>query len=208
VNGHESQSHPWRLRSLGREWQYQATITLFGTRQQGDIAPDLAASCNLDSVTSAPRRRSNRDHHDNRGENHALAIQGCMMNQRRPRGSPSLASTAARARLAGHLDADEGGVRRRRGPEGHGRDAHELYRRASCGRHVSDRHWNIRTGRRYCIHDHVVAEDGPWYDAQSCWFNALFTRAVPAHAVEMTATLMDRAVARIVARHHMTTASP
>src|SRR6185295_19861146 len=38
--------------------------------------------------------------------------------------------------------------------------------------------------RRYCIHDHVVAEDGPWYDPQSCWFNALYTRVVPTHAVE------------------------
>ena len=61
--------------------------------------------------------------------------------------------------------------------------------------------------RRYCIHDHVVVEDGAWYDAHSCWFNSLYTRVVPAHAVEMTAALLDRAVARIVARNHMTTAS-
>src|SRR6266581_7411951 len=25
--------------------------------------------------------------------------------------------------------------------------------------------------RRYCIHDHVVVEDGPWHDFGSCWFN-------------------------------------
>ena len=61
--------------------------------------------------------------------------------------------------------------------------------------------------RRYCIHDHVVVEDGAWYDAHSCWFNSLYTRVVPAHAVEMTAALLDRAVARIVARNHMATAS-
>src|SRR5712692_6940176 len=24
---------------------------------------------------------------------------------------------------------------------------------------------------RYCIHNHVVVEDGPWYDPRSCWFN-------------------------------------
>ncbi len=61
--------------------------------------------------------------------------------------------------------------------------------------------------RRYCIHDHVVVEDGPWHDPQSCWFNALYTRVVPAHAVEMTAALLDRTVARILARNRITTAS-
>ena len=61
--------------------------------------------------------------------------------------------------------------------------------------------------RRYCIHDHVVVERGPWHDPYSCWFNALYTRVVPAHAVEMTAALLDRAVARILARDRITTAS-
>jgi Transglycosylase SLT domain len=61
--------------------------------------------------------------------------------------------------------------------------------------------------RRYCIHDHVVVERGLWYDPHSCWFNALYTRVVPAHAVEMTAALLDRAVARILARDRTTTAS-
>jgi hypothetical protein len=61
--------------------------------------------------------------------------------------------------------------------------------------------------RRYCIHDHVVVEDGRWHDPHSCWFNALYTRVVPAHAVEMTAALLDRTVARILARNGMTTAS-
>ena len=61
--------------------------------------------------------------------------------------------------------------------------------------------------RRYCIHDHVVVEDGRWDDLHSCWFNALYTRVVPAHAVEMTAALLDRTVARIIARNNITTAS-
>lgn len=61
--------------------------------------------------------------------------------------------------------------------------------------------------RHYCIHDHVVVEDGPWHDPHSCWFNALYTRVVPAHAVEMTAALLDRTVARILVRNRMTTAS-
>ena len=61
--------------------------------------------------------------------------------------------------------------------------------------------------RRYCIHDHVVVEDGPWYDPHSCWFNALYTRVVPAHAMEMTAALLDRTVARILTRNRVATAS-
>ena len=61
--------------------------------------------------------------------------------------------------------------------------------------------------RRYCIHDHVVVEDGPWNDPQSCWFNGLYTRVVPGHAVEMTAALLDRTVARTVERHRITTAT-
>ena len=61
--------------------------------------------------------------------------------------------------------------------------------------------------RRYCIHDNVVVEDGPWHDLNSCWFNALYTRVVPGHAVEMTAALLDRSVARILARRRIRTAS-
>src|SRR6185295_3736139 len=61
--------------------------------------------------------------------------------------------------------------------------------------------------RRYCIHDHVVAEAGPWTDLHSCWFNALYTRVLPTHAVEMTAALLDREVAAILIRHDLTNAS-
>jgi hypothetical protein len=61
--------------------------------------------------------------------------------------------------------------------------------------------------RRYCIQDHVVVEDGRWNDPRSCWFNALYTRVLPGHAVELTAALLDRTVARILARHRITTAS-
>ena len=61
--------------------------------------------------------------------------------------------------------------------------------------------------RRYCIHDHIVVEDGPWHDLRSCWFNALYTRVVPGHAVEMTAALLDRTVAHTLERHRLATAS-
>ena len=61
--------------------------------------------------------------------------------------------------------------------------------------------------RRYCIHDQIVVEDGPWHDLRACWFNALYTRVVPGHAVEMTAALLDRTVARILGRSRIATAS-
>ena len=61
--------------------------------------------------------------------------------------------------------------------------------------------------RRYCIHDHVVVEDGPWHDPRSCWFNTLYTRVVPGHAVEMTAALLDRTVASTLERNRIATAS-
>jgi hypothetical protein len=61
--------------------------------------------------------------------------------------------------------------------------------------------------RRYCIHDHIVVEDGPWHDLRSCWFNTLYTRVVPGHAVEMTAALLDRTVARTLGRNGIATAS-
>jgi len=50
--------------------------------------------------------------------------------------------------------------------------------------------------RRYCIRDHRVVEDGAWNDWDSCWFNRLYTRVIPSHAVELTAAYLDRAVAR------------
>jgi len=58
----------------------------------------------------------------------------------------------------------------------------------------------FREARRYCIHDHVVVEEGRWDDPRACWFNALYTRVVPSHAVELTAALLDRHVARALQR--------
>lgn len=61
--------------------------------------------------------------------------------------------------------------------------------------------------RRYCIHDHAVAEDGRWNDWQSCWFNRLYTRVIPSHAVELTAAYLDRSVAGALARHRVKSAA-
>ena len=66
----------------------------------------------------------------------------------------------------------------------------------------------FREARRFCIRDHVVVEDGPWHDTRSCWFNGLYTRVLPSHAVEMTAALLDRGVAETLQRHRIVTASP
>jgi hypothetical protein len=55
--------------------------------------------------------------------------------------------------------------------------------------------------RRYCVHRHVVVEDGRWYDPHSCWFNSLYTRVVASHAIELTSAYLDRRVAALVARH-------
>ena len=58
----------------------------------------------------------------------------------------------------------------------------------------------FRDARRYCIHDHAVAEDGPWNDWHSCWFNSLYLRVVPSDAIEMTSALLDHRVADALAR--------
>lgn len=63
--------------------------------------------------------------------------------------------------------------------------------------------------RRLCIHDHVVVQSGPWNDWRSCWFNSLYTRVIPSHAVELASAYLDRGVAATLARHgvHSATAA-
>ena len=56
----------------------------------------------------------------------------------------------------------------------------------------------FQAGKRYCIHDHVVVEEGPWHDLRSCWFNGFYMRILPSHAIELTAALLDREVSRTV----------
>jgi hypothetical protein len=55
--------------------------------------------------------------------------------------------------------------------------------------------------KRYCVHDHVVVEDGPWHDWRSCWGNVLYFRVVPSHAAELTSAFLDRMVSDILARN-------
>jgi len=77
----------------------------------------------------------------------------------------------------------------------------ELYRPASSAvgmYQITD--GNFAEARRYCIHDHTVAQEGRWNDWHSCWFNSLYTRVVPAHAVELTAAYLDYTVAGVLER--------
>lgn len=57
--------------------------------------------------------------------------------------------------------------------------------------------------KRYCIRDHAPLDDGPWHDPRSCWFNALYFRVLPSHAVEMTSAFLDRRVAQILSRQRI-----
>ena len=65
----------------------------------------------------------------------------------------------------------------------------------------------FQEARRYCIHDHRVVEDGAWHDVRSCWFNALYARVIPSHAVELTAAHLDRSVARTLERRKIAAAT-
>lgn len=45
--------------------------------------------------------------------------------------------------------------------------------------------------RRYCVHRHVVVEQG-------CFANALYTRVLPSHAIELAVVYLDRHVAAVL----------
>ena len=84
------------------------------------------------------------------------------------------------------------------------RNPFELYQPASSSvgmYQITD--GTFREAKRYCIHSHVVVEEGPWHDMRSCWFNSLYTRVVPGHAVELTAAYLDRAVASAMRRQRI-----
>ena len=77
----------------------------------------------------------------------------------------------------------------------------EIYRPASSAvgmYQITD--GTYREAKRYCVRDHAVVMDGPWHDWNSCWFNWLYVRVVPSHAVEMTSALLDRQVTSIAAK--------
>ena len=65
----------------------------------------------------------------------------------------------------------------------------------------------FRDARRFCIRDHGVVEDGPWHEWSTCWFNSLYTRVIPSHAVELTAVLLERGVAGTLRRRRIPAAT-
>ncbi len=80
-------------------------------------------------------------------------------------------------------------------------DPRELYRPASSAvgmYQITD--GTFREAKRYCIHDHVAVEEG-------CWFNSLYLRVVPSHAVEMTSAYLDQRVAAALARLRISAAT-
>ena len=74
-------------------------------------------------------------------------------------------------------------------------------------RDVSDDRRNVCRSAALRIHNHAVAEDGPWNSWRSCWFNTLYARVVPSHAVELTSAHLDRSVAITLERHRMASAT-
>jgi hypothetical protein len=61
--------------------------------------------------------------------------------------------------------------------------------------------------RNSCIRDHHVVTDGPSDAWHSCWFNSLYFRVLPSHAVELTSAYLDLHVADILARNRIAGAS-
>ena len=57
--------------------------------------------------------------------------------------------------------------------------------------------------RKYCIRNHEVVTDGPWYDLRSCWFNRFSTRIMPSHSIEMTAAYLHQGVVDTLAAHRI-----
>lgn len=87
-------------------------------------------------------------------------------------------------------------------------DPFEIYRPASSAvgmYQITD--GTFAAARRLCIHDHVVVAEGAWNDWRSCWFNWLYMRVVPSHAVELTSAYLDRQIAEILSREGVKAAS-
>jgi hypothetical protein len=71
----------------------------------------------------------------------------------------------------------------------------EIYRPASSALgmyQITD--GTFAAARKYCIRNRMVVSEGPWHDPNSCWFNGLYVRILPSHAVEMTAAYLHQSV--------------
>ena len=61
--------------------------------------------------------------------------------------------------------------------------------------------------RRECLYEPVLREDHLGRGPTFCWFDGLYARVVPSHAVELTATLLDGGVAATLKRQRIAAAS-
>ena len=61
--------------------------------------------------------------------------------------------------------------------------------------------------RHYCIRNHAVAKEGAWDDWAACWFNGLYVRVLPSHAVELTSAYLDFHVRSTLARNRVADAA-
>ena len=80
-------------------------------------------------------------------------------------------------------------------------DPREVYRPASSAvgmYQITDA--TFAEAKRYCIRDHAAIEEG-------CWFNSLYLRVIPSHAVELTSAYLDRRVSEVLKRQRIAAAS-
>ena len=79
--------------------------------------------------------------------------------------------------------------------------------RVERGRHVPDHQRGV-PGRAALLHSRPRGGRGrPLERLQSCWFNSLYTRTIPSHAIELTSATLDRSVANTLARHRIARAT-
>lgn len=79
----------------------------------------------------------------------------------------------------------------------------ELYRPASSAvgmYQITD--GTFAEARHLCIHDHRVVREGPWNDWHGCWMNALYSRVIPSHAVELVSAYLTANTDELLARYH------
>lgn len=56
----------------------------------------------------------------------------------------------------------------------------------------------FKDAKRFCIHNHRVALRGSVFRLSGCWFNGLYSRLWPSHAIEMTSARLHYYVERIL----------
>ncbi|MDZ4662293.1 MAG: transglycosylase SLT domain-containing protein [Pseudomonadota bacterium] len=57
---------------------------------------------------------------------------------------------------------------------------------------------NYQEAKNLCIRGGQVVRAGLWYEADSCWFNSLYSRILPSHSIEMAAAYMHFQVEAIL----------